>query len=75
MDGSREVVVTATARMRPPLRWPADEGMGLAGWTAYAIGPGKSAKTGHASLRFQAAKLPGPFATVKELRAAAAKGS
>lgn len=51
-----------------------DEGMGLAGWTAYAIGPGKSAKTGHASLRFQAAKLPGPFATVKDLRAAAAKG-
>ena len=26
------------------------------------------------SLRFQAAKLPGPFATVKDLRAAAAKG-
>ncbi len=51
------------------------DGMSLAGWTAYSIGPGTSGKSGHASLRFRATKLPGPFATLKDLRAAAAKGS
>ena len=48
--------------------------MSLAGWTAYSIGPGASGKTGHASLRFRATKLPGTFATLKDLRAAASKG-
>jgi hypothetical protein len=51
-----------------------DDGMSLAGWTAYSIGPGTSGKSGHASLRFRATKLPGPFATLKDLRAAAARG-
>jgi len=51
-----------------------EDGMSLAGWSGYSIGPGTSGKTGHASLRFRAAKLPGPFATLKDLRAAAAKG-
>jgi hypothetical protein len=51
-----------------------DDGMSLAGWTAYSIGPGTSGKSGHASLRFRATKLAGPFATLKDLRAAAAKG-
>jgi hypothetical protein len=48
-----------------------EDGMSLAGWTAYAIGQGGGAgKSGHASLRFRATKLPGPVATVKDLRAA-----
>ena len=48
-----------------------DEAMSLSGWTAYALGSPKSAKSGaHTSLRFGAAKLPGPFATLKDLRAA-----
>jgi hypothetical protein len=51
-----------------------EDGMSLAGWTAYSIGPGTSGKSGHASLRFRATKLPGPFATLKDLRAAAASG-
>jgi hypothetical protein len=51
-----------------------EDGMSLAGWTAYSIGPGTSGKSGHASLRFRATKLPGPFATLKDLRAAASSG-
>lgn len=48
-----------------------DDAASLAGWTAYAFAPPKSAKAqGHSSLRFGATMLPGPFATVKDLRAA-----
>lgn len=47
-----------------------DETMSLAGWTAYRIGPPKEAKQSHTTLRFAANKLPGPIATVKDLRAA-----
>ena len=51
-----------------------EDGMSLAGWTAYSIGPGTSGRTGHASLRFRATKLPGTFATLGDLRAAASRG-
>jgi hypothetical protein len=48
-----------------------DDSMSLAGWTAYGLGPARPAKAqSHASLRFGATKLPGPFATLKDLRAA-----
>jgi len=46
----------------------------LAGWTVYSIGPPKSDKPqSHTTLRFAATPLPGPFATLKDLRAALAK--
>jgi len=51
-----------------------DDAMSLSGWTAYRLGPTKSAKPqSHTTLRFGATKLPGPFATLKDLRAALAK--
>jgi hypothetical protein len=49
-----------------------DDAMPLSSWTAYRLGPGKS-KTGHTTLAFGTQKLPGPFATMRELRAALAK--
>jgi len=42
----------------------------MAGWMAYRIGPAKGAKQSHTSLQFAATKLPGPYATLKDLRAA-----
>ena len=47
-----------------------EDTMGLAGWTAYRIGPAKGAKQTHTSLQFAATKLAGPYATLKDLRAA-----
>jgi len=47
-----------------------DNSMALAGWTAYRIGPAKGAKPSHTSLQFAATKLAGPYATLKDLRAA-----
>ena len=47
-----------------------DDAMNLAGWTAYRLGPGNSTKKSHATLKFSATRLAGPFATLKELRAA-----
>lgn len=47
-----------------------EDSMALAGWTAYRIGPAKGAKPGHTSLQFAATKLAGPYATLKDLRAA-----
>ena len=47
-----------------------DEAMSLAGWTAYALGPPPGTKSSHAALRFGATRLPGPFATLADLRAA-----
>lgn len=47
-----------------------DAAMSLSGWTAYTLGPPKGAKPSHATLRFGATPLPGPFATLKDLRAA-----
>ncbi len=48
-----------------------DETMSLAGWTAWKFGPPPTSKgQAHTSLRFGATKLPGPFATLKDLRAA-----
>lgn len=47
-----------------------DDAMKLDGWTPYRLGPAKSAKSGHTVLQFGATRLPGPFATLKELRAA-----
>lgn len=48
-----------------------DESMSLAGWTAYALGNVPVAKpSSHATLRFGATRLPGPFAALKDLRAA-----
>ena len=46
-----------------------DSATSLAGWTVYSLGPAKSAKQSHATLRFGATRLDGPFATVKDLRA------
>lgn len=46
----------------------------LAGWSVYSLAPPKSDKPqSHTSIRFGTTKLPGPFATVKDLRAALAK--
>lgn len=45
-----------------------DNTTSLAGWTAYRLGPPKNAKQGHTALKFGATKLPGPLATVKDLR-------
>ena len=50
-----------------------EDSMSLAGWTTYLLGPPKSAKQGHTSLRFGATMLPGPFDTLKDLRTALAK--
>ncbi len=48
-----------------------DGAMSLAGWSAYSLGNAPVAKpSAHTSLRFGATRLPGPFATVKDLRAA-----
>lgn len=47
-----------------------EDSMALAGWTAYRIGPAKGAKQSHTSLQFAATKLAGPYATLKDLRAA-----
>lgn len=48
-----------------------DGTMSLAGWTAYSLGNAPVAKpSAHTSMRFGATRLPGPFATVKDLRAA-----
>jgi hypothetical protein len=48
-----------------------DSSLSLAGWTAYGIGPAKSSDPkAHSTLRFGATRLPGPFATLKDLRAA-----
>jgi hypothetical protein len=44
----------------------------LAGYTAYRLAPPAS-KTGHTTLTFGTQKLAGPFASVKDLRAALAK--
>lgn len=53
-----------------------DDATSLAGWTAYVIGPPKSDRPqSHTTMRFGATKLPGPFATVGDLRAALAKTS
>jgi hypothetical protein len=49
-----------------------DDGTSLAGWTAYDLAP-KDSKGTHSLLRFGATKLDGPFATVKDLRAALAR--
>jgi hypothetical protein len=46
-----------------------DGATSLAGWSVYSLGPAKSAKQSHATLRFGATKLDGPFATVRDLRA------
>jgi hypothetical protein len=48
-------------------RW-LDDGMALAGFTAYRLGAGEK-KGNHATLSFGATKLAGPFKTVKDLRA------
>ena len=46
--------------------------MSLTGWSAWRLAaPGS--KTGHATLTFGTQKMPGPFATMKELRAALAR--
>ncbi|MDH5264054.1 MAG: hypothetical protein OEX21_04780 [Betaproteobacteria bacterium] len=46
----------------------------LAGWSVYSLAPPKNDKPkSHTSIRFGTTKLPGPFATVKDLRAALAK--
>jgi len=51
-----------------------DSSLSLAGWTAYGIGPAKSSDPkAHSTLRFGATRLPGPFATLKDLRAALSK--
>lgn len=47
-----------------------DNAMSLAGWTAYALGPPPGTKSSHAALRFGATRLPGPFSTLADLRAA-----
>ena len=49
-----------------------DSAMSLAGWNAYTLGQVKTAKpqSSHMTIRFGATKLPGPFATLKDLRAA-----
>jgi hypothetical protein len=47
-----------------------DNATSLAGWTAYRLGPAKSAKQGHTALKFGATRVPGPVATVKDLRSA-----
>ena len=49
-----------------------DDAMSLSGWTAYRLAP-PSSKTGHTTLSFGTQKLPGPFATMKDLRSALAK--
>jgi hypothetical protein len=49
-----------------------DDGMSLAGWTAYNLAP-KESKSTHSLLRFGTTKLDGPFATLKDLRVALAK--
>lgn len=59
--------LSGTLGGKPRERWLAD-GMSLAGYTAYKLGAGEQ-KGKHATLSFGAAKLPGPFATVKDLRA------
>jgi hypothetical protein len=46
-----------------------EDSMSLAGWTAYRLGPAKGSKPGHATLKFGATRLPGPYATLKDLRA------
>jgi len=47
-----------------------EDSMSLAGWTAFTLGNAPVAKpSSHASLRFGATRLPGPFATLKDLRA------
>jgi hypothetical protein len=52
-----------------------DESMSLAGWSAYALGNSKPTKAqSHSVLRFRATALPGPYATVKDLRAALKQG-
>jgi len=49
-----------------------DDAMSLGGWTAWRLAA-PTPKTGHTTLTFGAQKLPGPFATMKDLRAALAK--
>ncbi|MBK7661654.1 MAG: hypothetical protein IPJ28_22145 [Betaproteobacteria bacterium] len=49
-----------------------DDAMSLAGWSAYRLAP-PSSKTGHTTLSFGTQKLAGPYATMKDLRAALAK--
>ncbi len=49
-----------------------DDAMSLAGWTVHRLAPPAS-KTGHTTLSFGTQKLPGPFATMKDLRAALAR--
>lgn len=61
---------TGNASGSPAGRLMADS-MGLAGWTAYNLAPASSAKQkSHTALKFGTTKLAGPFATLKDLRAA-----
>lgn len=48
------------------------DALSLAGWSAWRLAAPTS-KTGHATLTFGTQKLPGPFATMKDLRAALAR--
>jgi hypothetical protein len=51
-----------------------EDGMSLAGWTAYNLDPkAKEGKKSHSTLKFGTTKLDGPFATVKDLRTYLAK--
>ena len=51
-----------------------EDSTSLAGWAVYSLTPPKSDKPqSHTSIRFGTTKLPGPFATVKDLRATLAK--
>jgi hypothetical protein len=48
------------------------DALSLAGWSAWRLAAPAS-KTGHTTLTFGTQKLPGPFATMKDLRAALAR--
>ena len=50
-----------------------DDSASLAGWSAWRFGPSEMKKGSHATLKFAATKLDGPFATVRDLRARLAK--
>jgi hypothetical protein len=49
-----------------------EDAMPLTGWTVHRLAPPAS-KTGHTTLTFGTQKLPGPFATMKDLRSTLAK--